>query len=242
MAHNLCIDIGNTRAKWAVFSDRKLIASGHNSKLLVKDVRAIVDKYSIEKGIISSTRHEYGPVIRYLSRTLETFFVLSHKVKTPLRNKYGTPSTLGMDRIAAAVGAYTKKPGKAHLVIDAGSCMTLDVVDAKGNFLGGNISPGMRMRIKAMNDHTDKLPLVDLKYHDKIIAKSTKMALQNGAVHGTLLEIEGFIKLMQKTYKGINTTLTGGDAIFLAKNLKIKIFAAPNLVLDGLNEILYHNV
>jgi len=124
MPSNLCIDIGNTRAKWAIYNGRRLVKSSFKSKLLVRDIRDLVDRYKITRAIISSTRHEYGPVIRYLSRTLKTFIDLDHTVKTPLRNKYATPATLGMDRLAAAVGAYAKTPGKAHLIIDAGSCMT----------------------------------------------------------------------------------------------------------------------
>ena len=146
-----------------------------------------------------------------------------------------------MDRIAAAVGAYTKKPNKAHLVIDAGSCMTLDVIDKNGVFIGGNITPGMQMRIKAMNDHTDKLPIVPLRFNADLLGKNTKMALQNGAVRGTLFEIEAFIACANGQYPRININLTGGDANFLAKYLKSKILADPNLVFTGLNEIILHN-
>ena len=238
----LCIDIGNTRAKYALYDDRKLLKTGFKPKFLVKDVRKLCRDNHVECGIISSTRHRNSPVVRFLVKELKQFIELDYKTKLPITNAYDSPKTLGMDRLAAALGAYTKKPGKAHLVIDAGSCMTLDVIDAKGCFIGGNITPGMRMRSKAMNDHTDKLPLVPLKHHKDLLGTNTKMALQNGAVRGTLFEIEAFIHSVRTEYPRININLTGGDAEFLAKYLKSKILADPNLVFKGLNEIVLHNV
>lgn len=238
---SICLDIGNTRAKYAIYQNQTLLKIGHYPKFLIKDIRQLIRSYQITHGIISSTRHHHQPLRRFLNKELTLFIELSYKTKLPIENKYGSPKTLGVDRLAAAVGAYTKKPGKAHLIIDAGSCMTLDVVDQKGQFLGGNITPGMHMRIKAMNDHTDKLPLVPLMFHQELLGQNTKMALQNGAVRGTLFEIEAFIACVRREYSGININLTGGDADFLAKHLKSKILADSNLVFTGLNEILQHN-
>lgn len=237
----ICLDIGNTRAKCAVFDGKTIIKTGFYPKFLIKDIRSIIRTNGISKGIISSTRHQNSPLVRFLNKELELFIELSHKTDVPVRNEYGSPNTLGMDRLAAAIGAYTKKPNQAHLVIDAGSCMTLDVINQHGTFIGGNITPGMRMRVKAMNDHTDKLPLVKLVYHDALLGENTSMALQNGAVRGTLFEIEAFIACARKQYPRININLTGGDTEFLAKYLKSKILADPNLVFTGLNEIILHN-
>jgi len=239
--NSISLDIGNTRAKYALFHNQELIKTGHYPKFLIRDIRQLVRTHQITHGIISSTRHHNTPLRRFLSKELDFFIELSHRTKLPIENAYGSPKTLGVDRLAAAVGAYTKKPSKAHLVIDAGSCMTLDVVDEKGRFVGGNITPGMHMRIKAMNDHTDKLPLVPLKFNEQLLGDNTKMALQNGAVRGTLFEIEAFISCVRSKYPGININLTGGDSEFLAKHLKSKILADSNLVFTGLNEILQHN-
>jgi type III pantothenate kinase len=238
----LCLDIGNTRAKYALYEGRNCLRTGFYPKFLVRDIRKLCRENAVAAGIISSTRHKNTSVIKYLKKELDTFIELDHKTKIPVTNAYATPKTLGMDRLAAAVGAYTKNPGKAHLVIDAGSCMTLDIIDKEGCFQGGNITPGMYMRVKAMNDHTDKLPLVPLAYHEELLGRSTKMALQNGAVRGTLFEIEAFIQSARKEYPRININLTGGDTEFLAKYLKSKILADPNLVFVGLNEIVQHNV
>lgn len=239
--NSICLDIGNTRAKYAVYTDRSLQKTGFYDKFLIKDVRQIIRKRKITHGIISSTRHQNTPLVRFLNKELDFFIELSHKIKLPIQNSYASPKTLGMDRLAAAIGAYTKKPTQAHLVIDAGSCMTLDIIDQNGNFIGGNISPGMRMRIKAMNDHTDKLPLVPLRFNEQLLGRNTKMAIQNGAVRGTLFEIDAFIACAKGQYPRININLTGGDTEFLAKYLKSKILADPNLVFTGLNEIILHN-
>ncbi len=238
----LCLDIGNTRAKYALYEGRTCLSTGFYPKFLVRDVRKICRNNKVEVGIISSTRHKNTAVIRFLKKELDRFIELDHQTKVPVTNAYATPKTLGMDRLAAAIGAYTKKPGKAHLIIDAGSCMTLDIIDKDGCFQGGNITPGMNMRVKAMNDHTDKLPLVPLAYNADLLGRSTKMALQNGAVRGTLFEIEAFIQSARKEYPRININLTGGDTDFLAKYLKSKILADPNLVFEGLNEIVLYNV
>lgn len=238
----LCLDIGNTRAKYALYEGRKRQSTGFYTKFLVKDIRKICKANHVSAGIISSTRHKNTPVIRFLKKELDKFIELDHKTRVPVTNAYATPKTLGMDRLAAAIGAYAKKPGQAHLVIDAGSCITLDIIDQEGCFQGGNITPGMYMRVKAMNDHTDKLPLVPLAYNAELLGRSTKMAVQNGAVRGTLFEIEAFIQSARKEYPRININLTGGDTDFLAKYLKSKILADPNLVFEGLNEIVLYNV
>ncbi len=238
----LCLDIGNTRAKYALYKDRTLVKTGYQPKFLVKDIRKICRDNRVEYGIIASTRHRNSPIVRFLTKELKHFIELDYKTSLPITNAYDSPKTLGMDRLAAAIGAYTKMPGRSHLVIDAGSCMTLDVIDKNGCFKGGNITPGMHMRSKAMNDHTDKLPLVPLVYHKDLLGTNTKMALQNGSVRGTLFEIEAFIQGVRKEYPRININLTGGDTEFLAKYLKSKILADPNLVFKGLNEIVLHHV
>jgi len=238
----LCLDIGNTRAKYALYEERECKMTGFYPRFLVRDIRRICRDNKVDVGIISSTRHKNTSVVRFLKKELSTFIELNYKTKLPITNVYATPRTLGMDRVAAAIGSYTKKPGQAHLIIDAGSCMTLDIIDKNACFRGGNITPGMHMRIKAMNDHTDKLPLVPLAYHEELLGRSTEMALQNGAVRGTLFEIEAFIQSASKEYPRININLTGGDTDFLAKYLKSKILADPNLVFEGLNEIVLYNV
>ena len=129
------------------------------------------------------------------------------------------------------------------MVIDAGTCITLDLLSAEGEFLGGNISPGIEMRLKAMNHFTARLPLVvrTLELPDEL-GDSTENAIRNGGELGSLMEVEGFIRHFQKKYRPLRVVLTGGDADFFVKHAKTKIFAHQNLVLIGLNQILQHNV
>ena len=175
-------------------------------------------------------------------RTYQHFLHLDHSTKIPIVNKYGTPETLGKDRIAAAVGAWMKYPNENILFIDMGTCITMNFVNNKGWFLGGNISPGINMRFKAMHKFTANLPLAENVLNDEFIADTTVKALQNGAIKGTFREIDSFITETRNKFGEIKVILTGGDAFFFENWTKNMIFVAPNLVMEGLNEILKYNV
>jgi len=146
------------------------------------------------------------------------------------------------------VGAWNLHPGKNCLIIDAGTCITLDVVSATGEFLGGNIAPGIDMRLKAMHHFTAKLPQVDRSGNPAddsaggLLGMTTEAALRNGGQIGALLEVRAFIAVCEQLFGPMKVILTGGDADYFVKNIKTKIFAHPNLVLYGLNKILKHNV
>lgn len=235
----LCLDFGNTNVKYAVYDERQLVAEGRQSDCLVRDIRAWRRQYAFDKVILSSTRNLRASLLRHLDREYQ-FVHLSHRTPLPIANAYHTPETLGRDRLAAAIGAWVDLPTAAHLVIDIGTCITYDIV-AESTFMGGNIAPGVHLRIKAMNDYTDKLPLVEKHNTGHLLGRSTTEALQNGAVLGTLCEIEAFIARSKARFPSINVTLTGGDAEYFAQLLDSKIFVAPLLVLKGLNEILLYN-
>jgi len=166
---------------------------------------------------------------------------LSHKTKVPIKNLYGTPKTLGLDRLAVMVAAAVTYPGKSALVIDIGTCMTYDYLEEGKNYLGGNIAPGVELRLKGMHHFTSALPLVDRAFNQEQLGKSTKTALQNGAVWGIKLEIEAFIKTLTKKRGKMVVILTGGDASYFGEQLDSKIFVAPNFLLKGLNAILEYN-
>ena len=167
---------------------------------------------------------------------------LDTRTPLPVENRYATPETLGKDRLAAAIGAWAQYPGQHCLVVDAGTCLTLDLVTAEGSYLGGNISPGVRMRLRAMHAFTARLPQVDVGAYKALLGQSTESALQNGGLLGAVLEIEGLASRLSDSYPGLITVLTGGDAAILAERLKSKIFVHLNLVLEGLNKILEYNV
>lgn len=237
---NLIIDIGNSNTKLAIFANDECIHSEVHQKFGVANLRDIRNRFKISSTILSNS----GLINKYVLDDLKTqggFIHLDHHTKIPIVNQYGTPQTLGKDRIAAAVGAFKRFPSSCCLIIDMGSCITLDCLNSKGEFIGGNISPGIKMRLRAMHHFTANLPLVEPQYNEFLFAFTTETALQNGAVKGTFMEIDAFIKEVQHEYAYLVVILTGGDANYYENYTKNKIFVAPNLVMEGLNEILQYN-
>ncbi len=161
-------------------------------------------------------------------------------VDLPIKNLYKTPKTLGMDRLAGVMGAQAMYPGKNVLVMDLGTCIKYDFIDAKGCYHGGNIAPGLSMRLSSMHEMTGKLPLVAAKFNKEVLGKSTTEAMQNGAVWGIKLEIEGFIKTLTEKWGDITIILSGGDSNYFGEIIESKIFVCPDLILIGLNQTLNH--
>lgn len=237
---NLIIDIGNTFIKLAIYEDDRILFLKRYKKVLVKDIKNLYKKYPFSKSIVSSVRKTEAYFLKYLTKH-HSLITLSHKTKVPITNKYGTPKTLGLDRVAAVVGASIAFPRKKALVIDIGTCMTYDYIDNKKFYWGGNIAPGVELRLNAMHHFTSALPLVKRKWNDEMLGKSTKSAIQNGAVWGIKLEIESFIKTLTSKKGHLHVILTGGDATYFGELIDSEIFVAPNLLLKGLNEILKYN-
>lgn len=237
---HLCIDIGSTNIKTGVFKRKKLIEHRKFKKEIYNQIDQLEAAHNIEAVILCSVRKKNNKLINRLKK-FNQFIELTHMTSLPVKNNYGTPETLGKDRLASAVGAYMRKPKMHHLMINTGTCITMDIITDEGIYLGGNISPGMNLRIKAMHDYTANLPIVEPINPKVDFGYNTVTALQNGAVMGTILEVEAFISRMKAKFPLININLTGGYAEFLAKYLESKIFVRPYLVLEGLNEILLYN-
>jgi type III pantothenate kinase len=235
---NLCIDIGNTRVKMALFSGDE-IQLIHKTELLDFDlINVWLKEFLIEKCILSSTRNIEEYEMKHLKSILPKLFVLDHETPLPVKSIYETPQTLGKDRIAAAVAAHSLFPEENVIIIDCGTCLTYNFIDDQGVFMGGNIAPGVSMRLESMHHFTDKLPLVEKEYNEGLFGQNTVKAMQNGALKGAIYEISSFIESVLEKFGGAKIILTGGDSILFAKHLNFKIFAFPNLVLFGLNKIL----
>ncbi|MBK8043499.1 MAG: type III pantothenate kinase [Haliscomenobacter sp.] len=239
---NLVIDIGNTRAKAALFDADRLVSRTSWPEVEIAGLAAFLTNQKVKSVILSSVRRAVDPEIERKLEKTGRLVRFSHATPVPVQVAYQTPETLGLDRIAAAAGAFARFPDANCLVIDAGTCMTFEFVLSGGRYLGGNISPGLEIRLRAMAEFTASLPLAKLNEVDQWIGYSTDSALRNGAVLGAVMEIEGYIQRCEKEWGNINAVLTGGDALFLANPLKKKIFVHENLVLEGLNKILNHNV
>ena len=237
---NLCIDIGNTRIKYAVFDGDKIAHLSNKSRWSDSFLSEIFDDFNIRRIIVSSTKNLSHRRIEKIQK-FGKMVVLDHTAKLPIRIEYATPDTLGKDRIAAAVGASYLHPNTNCIIVDAGTCITMDFIDKDKNYLGGNISPGLRMRNRAMHEFTDQLPMVPLEFPPTFIGTDTTSALQNGILRGTISEIDTFCKSIIKKYGHSTVFFSGGDLKIFEEHLNFSIFATPNLVLIGLNEILKLN-
>ncbi len=238
---NLIIDIGNSVAKTAIFNERELLEVHHSSNQSLEGLSMLIHKYSIEKGIIASVITLSDTIRKQLEELPFPIIEMNHQTPVPITNLYETPQTLGMDRLAAAVGANELKPENDILIIDAGTCITYDFLDKEGNYHGGSISPGMKMRFKALHIFTDKLPEISPEGDNPVYGQTTETAIRSGVIHGIEYEISGYIGQLQKNYPELLVFLTGGDEFSFDTKLKSVIFADRFLVLKGLNRILEYN-
>jgi type III pantothenate kinase len=237
----LAVDIGNTRTKLAVFKGTVLEHTEQIRHLSVRLLIGLVHQFDISYVIISTVKHLAKTMISFINKDPRVF-LLSHQMRFPFEVGYKTPQTLGLDRLAGVAGAWSIFPNQNSMVIDAGTCIKYEIITKDGIYRGGNIAPGLRMRLEAMHLLTSKLPHVEPFDRYKSIGTDTTSALQVGACTGAIHEVEGVMAEYKKTFGELNILLTGGDSHFFVNNLKTKIFEAPNLVLQGLNEILEYNV
>jgi len=239
---NLIVDIGNSYVKFAVFKQGKLIHKIVTELSHFNDTyKNIKDDFSgIEKVIISSVGKLELSQIETIKKQ-DNVLILNSDVKLPFQNLYKTPKTLGVDRIALVSAAVNQFPNKNVLIIDAGTCITYDFITSKNQYLGGSISPGIRLRYHSLHNLTANLPLLDSEMPNDIIGQSTSEAIHSGVINGVLKEIEGVINEYQKKNSDLTVILTGGDTNFLSNQLKNSIFANSNFLLEGLNFILEFN-
>jgi len=240
---NLIIDVGNTNGKIAVFNHNKIIeAATIKTSNTINRINIFTQKYnSINRAIISNVSTSDNQEIKE-NLSLESIYFLSENLKLPFINLYKSKETLGSDRIALASAVIKNYPNSNVLVIDAGTCITMDFIDKNGNYHGGSISPGIDMRYSSLSNYTSNLPKLEKTYPSNIIGSSTEESIHSGIVNGVVFEIRESISEYQGKYKDIKIILTGGDSVFLSKPLKISIFANQNFLLEGLNFILNLNI
>ncbi len=238
----LAIDVGNTQVKAAVFEGNTMLEKEMVELLRFREaVEKILENHpAIENMVVASVGKTQKNDFSGFSKPLKVWFV-SHEEKFPFKNNYATPATLGIDRLVLATGAVLKYPKQNRLVIDAGTCVTYDFVDENDTYLGGAISPGIRLRYEALHNYTAKLPLLSRDTPVGFIGNTTNQSIQSGVVNGLALEIEGFVNLYSAAYQNFIIILTGGDAEFLAKRLKNTIFANQNFLLESLNQLFQYN-
>ncbi|MEA1785595.1 type III pantothenate kinase [Arenibacter sp. GZD96] len=240
---NLVVDAGNSFVKLAVFTLEGTIVHSENGTIadFNQAIRGIFAKYQkIKHAIISNVGGLHKNHINIVA-VFCAVHELGTTTKVPFKNSYASPQTLGVDRIALATAAFCNFPNRNTLVIDAGTCITYDMVNDAGEYLGGAISPGIAMRYKALHQHTAKLPLLETSEILDFIGNSTENSIHSGVINGVCMEIDGVINQYRSRFLHLTVILTGGDAQFLSKRLKNTIFANSKFLLEGLNFLLEYN-
>lgn len=237
---NIVLDIGNTAAKIAFFMESELV---EKNIISINEVKNFIINSEFKRGIISSVKN--NDELNVFINEHDSIIVLNKHLKIPITNNYSTPETLGFDRLANAVGAFSLSPAKNNLIIDVGTCLKFDFINSDNNYLGGSISPGLMMRAKALHTFTDKLPLIEVFESTNLIGESTSSSILSGLVNGLTSEIKEMINNYKYRYSDLQVFLTGGDAEFIypmVDSQKSSIFAHDYITLLGLNRILEENV
>ncbi|OLY90845.1 type III pantothenate kinase [Cnuella takakiae] len=233
----LCFDFGNTRWKAALFAGREIQETFlFDEDLVLQQVSAVLQQYQPAAAILSSVVN-HPPELESLLAGHTDFHRLSHLTRLPFTIPVGKPETVGADRLALSAAAVWLHPDSHNLAIGLGSCITFNFIDKDHQLLGGSISPGLEMRLRAMHQFTAKLPLVQATWNVPLVGYDTATNLQSGAVLGMAKEIDGIIDAYQERYRNFNVLLTGGDIPYLAPHLKNRIFADPHLIFKGLYAI-----
>lgn len=236
---NMAVDAGNTFTKVGIFEreslkKKEVFDTSH-------ELQSFLQRTPVDHLIIGSVTLQNVEVASW-SAASGLKLILQHSLPLPIKNRYATPETLGVDRIAAACGAWLLFPRQNSLVVDVGSCINYEFVNRHGEYEGGAISPGVKMRFQSMHHFTAKLPMAPATETASLTGDSTTRCLQSGVMNGVLHEITGALARYENNHPDIRVILTGGDAHFFENHLKPSIFVAPDLVLMGLNSILLHNV
>lgn len=237
---NLIVDIGNSRVKIAFVEGENIVGQESLSSVAEFSAQRLLGRYpAIERAIVASSGEAVDAVVEALRSGGVEVLVMTASTAVPIGNDYQTPDTLGVDRLAAAVAAV-ELYGEDCLIVDFGTAITVDLVEG-GRFRGGNISPGMQLRFRALHDYTSRLPKCDATEEVLAIGRTTKQAIEQGVMQGITNEVEGYISAFLSKNANLSIIFTGGDAKCFVKRIKNAIFANCDLVIRGLNSILEYN-
>jgi type III pantothenate kinase len=238
---NLVVDIGNTHTKLAWFDRGEITQSLRFGRQDSVNYPEVFERNAAEMAIISSVGKHAPDLIKYFENNFRKVIFLDHSTPLPFLIRYKTPDTLGHDRIAGCAGARYLFPESHVLVIDLGTAITIDFINASGEFLGGNISPGLYSRFRALNDYTANLPLLESDCSFPHFGSDTRTAIVAGVQQGIVFELNGYMDEYAERYPDCRFIVTGGDANFFVPEIKRVIFVLPELVMTGLNFILEFN-
>ena len=238
---NLAIDIGNSSSKAGVYSLDKKEYITYSDRPDNSFVEEIITEYPVKRAILSTVRKGNPIFMDILEDAGIATLILSHKTPLPFTLRYESPETLGTDRIAAVAAAHNMFNDTNVLVIDAGTAVTYDLLGSDNIYLGGNISPGLQMRFRALNEFTGRLPLVSKSDSFGNLGVNTVDAIRSGVQTGLIFEINDYIRTLKNKYRELKVIITGGDGAFLSDKLETRHMLIPDLVVDGLNYILNYN-
>jgi len=237
---NLIVDIGNTSTKFAVFEGKTKLSHSRINELSCEELEKELKGFNIQKAIVSSVKKLPPFISDLLFSDIPFVHILSNKSLLPFKIEYDTPDTLGPDRIAAVAGAFNLFPLEDVLIIDAGTALTFEFLSSN-IYKGGNISPGLQMRFKALNKFTDRLPLITLPEIFSFPGRNTTDAIAAGVITGITYEINEYIRTFENNHTNFKVILTGGDSELLKNKIAHHITYMPDIVIDGLNYILEYN-
>jgi type III pantothenate kinase len=240
MSTTLCLDFGNTRLKWAIFSNGEIRHTGVFTDDGLEGLQVCIETHRPDKSILSSVV-DHPAAIEELLKSQTLFHKLDHHSKVPVTTPVGKPETIGADRLALVVAADHYFPGKNNLVIGLGSAITYNYINRFHQFIGGSISPGMEMRFKSLELFTAKLPLVKPHWNFPLLGYDTKTNIQSGVLFGMAKEIDGVIEAYEERFENLHVSMTGGDAHYFMPFLKKKITEDPDLIFKGLYVISEFN-
>lgn len=234
----LLIDIGNTSAKIAVSSEGSII----HFERLTEDWDKAFQRLTMLYGKMDSVRiatvaGKDEALLKALDALGTRVLWLTADVPCPVKPVFNIPKGLGADRWAADIGALSIDAEHTLLMIDAGTCITYDMIGRDGNFLGGVISPGVQLRLDAMHEHTALLPQLEATTEADMMGHDTRTAMLSAAVNGARLEMEGYIRHLLKDYPDLHVFITGGNTFAFSPDITCTITYDPYLVFRGLEAI-----
>jgi type III pantothenate kinase len=241
MLRTLCLDFGNSRQKAALFEGEDLKEIRVLEDARTDSVDLLLTQWKPDRSILSSVIDHEVALIDLLSMRTQ-FHQLNHQTRINFTTPVGKPESIGADRLALCAAAVHFFPRRNNLIIALGTCITYNFINTEHSFLGGGISAGLSMRLKAMHHQTALLPLIEPKADVPLVGYDTETNMLSGSVLGMAKEIDGFIDLYRARYGNFNAVLTGGDIPYLVSHLKNEIFADPDFLFKGLYAIATHNL
>ena len=227
---NLVVDIGNTALK-AAWADGMILGRTfrYQGERIIDFILSLAARTRPDIAVISSVRKISAADMARLEGICGRLIVIDRENKDIYAGEK-VPSYLSPDRFASLTAAKNLFKGKGCTVFDFGTTLTVDFIDAGGNYSGGNISPGCRTRFKALNRYSKSLPLLDTPDIFENKGTSLVSSVESGVMTGMMFELEGYLDMNPENI----AVFTGGDAIYFAKRVKKPIFVVCNLVLMGL--------